>query len=351
MTDQRAGDAVDQTVVDLNDVDEYDAEDVAQSRAAKSLPLFGGIEFGGTKTVCAVGYGDGTVLDEVRFPTGTNPPENIAQCVEFFRKHGPIEALGVGTFGPCDPNPLSPTYGYITTTPKPGWANYNVVGALEQALPGVPIGFSTDVNVAALGELIHGAGKGLTSIVYITIGTGIGGGAIVGSQLLGGLVHPEMGHIRIPRPQSEIEQFAGICAYHGDCFEGIASGPALEARWGTPAQDIGPENERHSQLWDLEADYVAYALHNFILTLSPQLIVIGGGVGERKDLHKRLRKRLLRSLNGYVPNPTITERIKTYIVPPALGNQSGGLGAIELARRVAVMPSSAATSLPKTDVR
>ena len=252
----------------------------------------------------------------------------------------------MGAFGPCDPNPLSPTYGYVTTTPKPGWANFNVVGALEDALPAMPIGFSTDVNVAALGELVHGAGKGLTSIVYVTIGTGIGGGAIVGSQLLGGLVHPEMGHIRIPRPQREIEQFDGICSFHGDCFEGVASGPALEARWSSPAEEITEDDERYDPMWDLEADYVAWALHNYTLTLSPQLIVLGGGVGQSAELHARLRSRLLASLGGYIANPAIIDRITTYVVPPALGNQSGGLGAIELARRAAVMPSSAATSLP-----
>lgn len=321
-------------------------QDAAERAAAKRLPLFGGIEFGGTKTVCAVGYGDGTVLDEVRFPTGTDPEATIARCAEFFSQHGPIEALGVGAFGPCDPNPLSPTYGYVTTTPKPGWANFNVVGALEDALPAMPIGFSTDVNVAALGELVHGAGKGLTSIVYVTIGTGIGGGAIVGSQLLGGLVHPEMGHIRIPRPQREIEQFDGICSFHGDCFEGVASGPALEARWSSPAEEITEDDERYDPMWDLEADYVAWALHNYTLTLSPQLIVLGGGVGQSAELHARLRSRLLASLGGYIANPAIIDRITTYVVPPALGNQSGGLGAIELARRAAVMPSSAATSLP-----
>lgn len=204
----------------------------------------GGIEFGGTKTVCVVGTA-GQVEDEVRFATGADPAANLATCVEFFRRYDDVAAVGVGAFGPCDPDPTSPTYGFVTTTPKPGWANVDVLGVLREGLPGVAMAFDTDVNVAALGELGHGAGKGLNSVVYLTTGTGIGGGLVADGHLVHGLLHPEMGHIPIPRPLAEIEVFAGVCPYHGDCLEGVASGPALAARWGSPAQDIGPDDDRY----------------------------------------------------------------------------------------------------------
>lgn len=292
----------------------------------------GGIEFGGTKTVCVVGR-PGDVADEIRFPTGDDPAATLARCVDFFQSHGPVEAIGVGAFGPCDPDPASPTYGYVTTTPKPGWADTDVIGTLRAGLPEAALAFDTDVNVAALGELEHGAAHGLDSVVYLTIGTGIGGGLIADGHLVHGLVHPEMGHIRIPRPVSEIELFAGVCPYHGDCFEGVASGPALAARWGTPAQDIDPEDDRFEAMWDLEAAYLALALHAFVCTVSPQRIVVGGGVGQQENLLRRARVLLQESLAGYINAPAILDDIDGYVVPPALGNQSGGIGAIDLALR------------------
>lgn len=298
------------------------------------MALLGGIEFGGTKTVCVVGEEPGLILAETRFPTGDQPEANLASCIEFFRSQGNVVAIGAGGFGPLDPNPKSATYGYVTTTPKPGWANFPVIGTLREALGDIPMGFDTDVNVAALGELVHGAGRGLDSLVYLTLGTGVGGGAVVGGQLVHGLVHPEMGHFKIPRPAEELAVFPGVCPYHGDCLEGLAAGPALAARWGSPAQDIGPDDERYEQMWELEALYLAAALQALVTILSPQRIVVGGGVGQQEHLLERVRPKLLAGLNGYVANAAILEHIDEYVVGPALGNQAGGVGSLELAKRV-----------------
>lgn len=292
----------------------------------------GGIEFGGTKTVCVVGTA-GQVEDEVRFATGADPAANLATCVEFFRRYDDVAAVGVGAFGPCDPDPTSPTYGFVTTTPKPGWADVDVLGALREGLPGVALAFDTDVNVAALGELVHGAGKGLNSVVYLTTGTGIGGGLVADGHLVHGLLHPEMGHIPILRPLVETEVFAGVCPYHGDCLEGVASGPALAARWGSPAQDIGPDDDRYEVMWDLEAQYLAAAMHTFVCIVSPQRIISGGGVGQQEQLLQRVRPRLQESLNGYIHKDAILHDIDSYVVAPQLGNHSGGIGAMELALR------------------
>lgn len=298
------------------------------------MALLGGIEFGGTKTVCVVAEDPTEIRAERRFPTGERPAATLAACVEFFREQGEIAAVGAGGFGPLDPNPTSATYGYVTTTPKPGWANTAVVTTLQAALGNIPIGFDTDVNVAALGELVHGAGRGLTSLVYLTIGTGIGGGAVVDGRLVHGLIHPEMGHFKVPRPATELARFPGVCPYHGDCLEGVAAGPALAARWGDPAQDIRPGDARYEPMWELESEYLASALQTLIAVLSPQRIVIGGGVGQQEQLLQRVRPRLVTNLAGYVQSPAITEHIDSYVVTPGLGNRSGGVGALELARQI-----------------
>lgn len=298
------------------------------------MALLGGIEFGGTKTVCVVGEYPTAILAERRFPTGDRPADTLDACVAFFREQGQVAAVGAGGFGPLDPNPNSPTYGYVTTTPKRGWANTAVLAALRDGLGDIPMGFDTDVNVAALGELVHGAGRGLDSLVYLTIGTGIGGGAVVDGRLVHGLLHPEMGHFKIARPAAERAQFAGVCPYHGDCLEGIAAGPALAARWGDPAQDIRPGDDRYEPMWELESEYLAGALQALVAILSPQRIVVGGGVGQQEQLLQRVRPKLLAGLAGYVQSPVITEHIDTYVVTPGLGNRSGGVGALELAHRV-----------------
>lgn len=288
--------------------------------------LYGGIEAGGTKFVCAVGGSPDTIEAEVRFPT-TTPEETIEQAIAFFEEHLPLASVGVSSFGPVDPDPASATFGYITTTPKPGWAHTDFAGAIGDALD-VPVGLDTDVNGAALGEQRWGAAQGLDTFIYLTIGTGIGGGGVINGGLMHGLIHPEMGHIRIPHDR-EADPYAGHCPYHGDCLEGLAAGPALEDRWGQPAETL----PAHHPAWELEAQYLALALNNFICTLSPQRIVMGGGVMEQPQLLPLVRQKVQELLNGYVQAPEILERIDDYIVPPGLGAKAGVLGAIALAQR------------------
>lgn len=292
--------------------------------------LLGGIEAGGTKIVCAVGSGPQHVLAQERFPT-TSPGDTIGRALDFFRDHetdGELQALGIAAFGPLDPRPESPTYGYITSTPKSGWENTDFAGPVEAAL-GVPVAFDTDVNGAALGEWRWGAAQGLDTFIYLTVGTGIGGGGMVRGQLMHGLVHPEMGHIRLPHDW-QADPYPGRCPYHGDCLEGMASGPAIADRWGRPGEEL-PED--HSA-WELEATYLAYALVNFITTLSPQRIILGGGVMKQRQLFPMIRRKVFDLLNGYVQAPAILEEIDSYIVPPALGGRAGVLGAFALAERM-----------------
>ncbi|MDP8287691.1 MAG: ROK family protein [Candidatus Electryonea clarkiae] len=291
------------------------------------MTLFGGIEAGGTKFVCAVGNGSGDYKDEIRFPT-TTPEETIGRAIKFFQSQpGIVSAIGVGSFGPVDLNPKSPKFGHITSTPKPGWGNTDFVGALNATF-NVPIGFDTDVNTATLGEHRWGAAQGLDTFLYLTIGTGIGGGAMVEGGLLHGLTHPEMGHIHLPHDW-ERDPYSGFCPYHGDCFEGLAAGPAMEIRWGQRAETI-PEGH---PAWELEAEYIALALVNYINILSPQKIVLGGGVMEAPQLFPLVRQKTLQILNGYLQTPKIINEIDSYLVPPKLGNKAGVLGAIALAQQ------------------
>ncbi|MCK6628844.1 MAG: ROK family protein [Anaerolineae bacterium] len=292
------------------------------------MPLLGGIEAGGTKFVCAVGTGPDDVRAETRFPT-TIPEETINQAIAFFTEQAqkePLAALGIASFGPVDPNPASPSFGYITTTPKPHWANTDLAGTIGRAL-GVPVGFDTDVNGAALGEHRWGAAQGLDTFIYLTIGTGLGGGGLVGGQLMHGLIHPEMGHVRLPRHPND--SYPGACPFHGDCLEGMAAGPALQGRWGQRAETLPPDHPA----WEIEAHYLAYGLVNFICTLSPQRIILGGGVMDQAHLFPLVRRKTQELLNGYVQSPEILERIDQYIVPPGLGNRAGVLGAIALAEQ------------------
>jgi fructokinase len=295
------------------------------------MPLWGGIEAGGTKFVCAVGSGPDDLRAEVRFPT-TTPEASIGRAIEFFQQQHekePLAAVGIASFGPVDPNPDSPTFGYITTTPKPGWAHTDFAGTIRRAL-GVPVGFDTDVNVAALGERRWGAAQGLDTFVYLTIGTGIGGGGMVNGKLIHGLVHPEMGHIRIPHDRDR-DPYAGACPYHGDCLEGLAIGPALEARWGQRGETLPVDHPA----WELEAEYLALGLVSIICILSPERIIMGGGVMEQRQLFPLVRGRVRELLNGYLQAPAILDQIDEYIVPPGLGNRSGVLGAIALAQQAA----------------
>jgi fructokinase len=294
------------------------------------MELFGGIEGGGTKFVCAVGTGPEDIVDEIRFPT-TTPAETIGTALDFFRgavdKGATLRAVGIASFGPVDPNPASPTWGYVTSTPKPGWANTDFAGPVQAAL-GVPVGFDTDVNGAALGEGTWGAAQGLDTFVYLTVGTGIGGGAMVEGRLLHGVMHTEMGHIRIPH-DFDTDPFPGNCPYHDDCFEGLATGPAMEARWGHRAETLPPDHPA----WALEAHYLGLACANFVLTNCPQRIILGGGVMQQMHLFPMIRREVQASLNGYVRVPEILRDIDSYIVPPGLGNRAGVLGAIALAMR------------------
>ena len=298
--------------------------------------LFGGVEAGGTKFVCVVGSGPDDIRGEARFPT-TSPAKTLGEVLQFFReqqaKHGPLAAIGVGSFGPVDLHPGSARFGFITSTPKAGWANTDVAGPLRREL-GVPVAFDTDVNAAALGEWRFGAARGLDTFVYLTVGTGIGGGGLVGGRLMHGLVHPEMGHVRLPH-DTRVDPFPGSCPFHGDCLEGLASGPARAARWGRPAETLPTEHAA----WALEAHYLALALVGFVCTLSPQRLVVGGGVMEQPQLLPLVRRELKALLNGYIQAPEVLDDIDGYVVAPALGGRSGVVGALVLAEQAAGAPS------------
>jgi fructokinase len=288
------------------------------------MTLYGGIEAGGTKFVCVVASGPEDIRGETRFPT-TTPQETIGKAIEFFRPFLPLAGIGIGTFGPVDLDPASPTFGYITTTPKPYWANADIAGSVQRGL-GVPVKIDTDVNAAALGEFRWGAAQGCDPVLYITIGTGIGGGGILHGKPMHGLVHPEMGHMRLPH-DLKADPFPGACPYHGDCFEGLAAGPALKARWGRPAENLPADHPA----WVLEAHYVALAVANLVVVLSPRRVVLGGGVMEHPGLVQQVRGQVLALLNSYVQSPTILEHIDDYIVLPGLRNRAGVLGSVALA--------------------
>jgi fructokinase len=288
--------------------------------------VYGGIEAGGTKFVCAVGRGPEQIFAVEQIPT-TSPAETLGRTLTFFQQqeYGSLSAIGIASFGPLDPEPSSPSYGYITATPKPGWSDTDFVGTIKKAMQ-IPIGFDTDVNIAALGEWRWGAAQNLDTFLYLTIGTGIGGGGLVSGNMMHGLIHPEMGHIRIPH-NLERDPFTGVCPFHGDCFEGLANGPAMEARWGQRAETL----PREHPAWELEAHYLALALVNFICTLSPQRIIMGGGVMQQAHLFPLIRDRVVNLLNNYVQSPQILENIEQYVVPPSLGVRAGVLGALALA--------------------
>jgi len=292
------------------------------------MTLFGGIEAGGTKFVCAVGTGPGDLRVRTSFPT-TTPAETIAHAIAFFKQQPEmVAAVGIGAFGPVDPNPASPTYGYITSTPKLAWQNTDIRGAITRSL-GVPVGFDTDVNVAAIGEHRWGASQDVNSSLYVTVGTGIGGGVLVGGKPLHGALHPEVGHILVRRDPAE-DPFPGICPFHGDCLEGLAAGPAVGARWQAPAQTLPPEHPA----WPLEARYLALGLISMIYVLSPERIILGGGIMQQPHLFPLIRAQVQQLLNGYLKYPAVQEGIDGYIVPPGLGSDAGVLGSIALAEQV-----------------
>ena len=301
---------------------------MATKPGEETRPLFGCIEGGGTKFICAVGTGPDELCAAIRIPT-TGPEETLRAVVAFLREgqreHGPLAAIGVACFGPLDPRPGSANHGHILATPKPGWSGADLLGPLRREFV-MPIGFDTDVNGAALGEWRWGAAQGLDTFIYMTIGTGIGGGGLTNGKPMRGMLHPEMGHVSVRRDRA-MDPFDGICPFHGDCFEGLASGPAMERRWGQPAEDLPPDHPA----WELEAGYVGQALADLVCTLSPQRILIGGGVARQAHLFPRIRRKTQELLNGYVQAEEILQRIEGYIVPAALGEQAGVLGAMALA--------------------
>jgi fructokinase len=290
--------------------------------------MYGAIEAGGTKFICAVGTGPDD-LETVQIPT-TTPSATLEAAIDFFReRRSELASVGIASFGPVDLNPESWTYGYITSTPKSGWRNCDIAGAVRKSLD-VPVGFDTDVNGAALGEARWGAAQGLSDFIYLTVGTGIGGGAVSNGKVVHGLVHPEMGHIRVPHDRNR-DPFAGGCPFHGDCLEGLASGPAIQSRWGISPRELPPSHPGVA----LEAHYLALGIANWVCTLSPQRIVLGGGVMQQQHLFPLIRVELLQLLNGYVQAREITECVNQFVVPARLGGRAGVLGALVLAEDAA----------------
>ncbi|MEK3788116.1 ROK family protein [Paenibacillus sp. FSL K6-1230] len=281
----------------------------------------GAIEAGGTKFICGVGNEKGEILDRISFPTEV-PERTLEQALEYFRDKS-VEAIGIGSFGPINLDHFSPGYGHVTTTPKPGWTGFDFIGYIKRAYP-VPIGFDTDVNAAVFGEAKWGAAKGLDSCVYYTIGTGVGVGVYTEGKLVHGLVHPEGGHVMIRRHSED--SFGGLCPYHGDCLEGMASGPAIEKRWGLKGSELPGDHKA----WEMEAYYLAQAISGVILLLSPKKVILGGGVMHQKQLFPIIRKGVAHNLNGYVASPAILDDIENYIVPPTLGDNAGLCGALAL---------------------
>jgi fructokinase len=282
--------------------------------------LFGSIEAGGTKFVCAVGNDEDQIIKRVSFPT-TTPSETMKQVFDFFDPYN-LKAIGIGSFGPIDVNPNSQTYGYIKNTPKLSWANYNFVGAIKSRFE-IPVGWSTDVNVAALSEATKGAGAGLKSVLYLTVGTGIGGGAVVDGEILEGFSHPEMGHIKVqPHPK---DSFKGLCPFHHNCLEGMAAGPTIEAR----LKQKGNEIDRNHEVWVFLAHYLAQALYTYTFVLSPDIIILGGGVMKSEHLLPKVKKELVELIANYVEIPPIDN----YIRLPALGDDTGITGGLLLAKK------------------
>jgi fructokinase len=283
--------------------------------------MYGAIEAGGTKFICGVGSGPDD-LETTQIPTST-PDVTIDAVIKFLRTagDGQLAAIGIGSFGPICTDPRSPRWGHITSTPKIAWRDCDLAGPVRRAL-GVPVGFDTDVNAALLGEARWGAARGIEDAVYLTIGTGIGGGAMASGRLIHGTSHPEMGHIRIPHDTSN-DLFTGCCPYHGDCLEGLASGPAIHARWKTAPKDLPPDH----QAWALEAHYLALAVASVAFTLAPARVILGGGVMRQAQLFPWIRSEVARLFNGYAAMPDI--------VPPELAGRAGVIGALVLAEQAA----------------
>lgn len=281
----------------------------------------GALEAGGTKMVCAIGNENGEIFERVSFPTET-PEKTVPQMIQYFKERD-IEALGIACFGPIDLNKKSDTYGYITTTPKLAWANYDIVGAFKKELD-IPIGFDTDVNGSALGEATWGITQGLENSIYITIGTGVGMGIITNGKLLHGMLHPEAGHMLLRKHPED--SYEGKCPYHKTCLEGLAAGPAIEARWGKKGIELADKKE----VWEMEAYYIGQALVDLICILSPERIILGGGVMHQEHMMPLVREEVKKQLNGYLKTKQLDD-LENYIVLPSLNDNQGIMGCLKLA--------------------
>jgi fructokinase len=284
------------------------------------MTILGGVEAGGTKFVCAVGSGPEDIRDRVRIPT-TTPTATLAAVQEYFTARS-VDAVGIATFGPVELRPTHPDFGRIAATPKPGWEGADLVGALRSVVS-APIAIDTDVNGAALAEARWGAGRGMGSVLYVTVGTGIGGGAVLGGRTVLGLGHPEMGHVSVDRLAGDT--FVGVCPFHGDCLEGMASGTALRERWGRPAHSLGDVADEAVMI---EAHYLASGSRQAVYILAPEVIVLGGGVARLPGIHEAVNRRLLDMMCGYAVQP---EHARAFVVPPQLGDDAGIAGALALA--------------------
>ncbi len=286
----------------------------------------GALEARGSRMICAVGSEDGTIQEQRSIAT-RGPRETIADVTAYFQDKG-IEALGIASFGPVDVHKNSSTYGHILDTPKEAWQHFDLLGSIRRALH-VPVGLETDMNGACLGEMTFGIAKGLDSVVYVSIGTGIGAGVAVNGSLLHGMLHPEAGHMLLRRHPRD--GYEGICPFHATCFEGLASGPAIAERWGRPAEELLGD----SKVWEMESHYIAQAMVNLILVMSPRIIILGGGVMKQEELFPMIRQRVKKILNEYLNTAEMLD-MEHYIVPASLRGNQGILGCIELARRALV---------------
>ncbi|RLK62483.1 ROK family protein [Atopobacter sp. AH10] len=279
--------------------------------------MIGAIEAGGTKFVCAVGEKATDLRDRIVIPT-RQPKETMAEVIAYFKKHEPLEAIGIASFGPIEVDKTSDYYGYITTTPKAGWENYDLLSPLKDAFPGTELAFDTDVNGAALGEYTHGAGQDVRSVLYLTVGTGVGGGFVSDGEIRNGYGHPEMGHILVTRRSDD--NYKSRCPYHSHCLEGLAAGPTVAGRLGKSSHEIDASHP----VFEAIADYLGQALVSYTVTLRPERIVIGGGLMKVPGLLDKVCQAFEKDLNGYLPIP------KDYITSPALGDDAGITGAFLL---------------------
>ncbi len=302
---------------------------------ATTTKLYGAIEAGGTKFVCVLARDIDDVLVETRIPT-TTPEATLSAAIDFFAaaqlQHGPIDAFGIGAFGPVDVRVGSSSWGRILDTPKQGWSGADLVGPLLEQF-GCPVAIDTDVNAAALAEALHGAGRDCQSLTYVTVGTGIGGGAVVDGRSLQGMLHPEMGHIRVRRDSRDMD-FPGVCPFHGDCLEGLASGPAIVARWGAQLDQLTTEH----LAYEIIGNYLGQLAATIALMLSSERIVFGGGVMHNTALLPHIRRSVHEILNAYLPNTRDADWANQYIVSPGLADHSGRNGAITLAMSALAKP-------------